>query len=52
MSKFAMVHAVKARSMFKSLGGRVAGGFLRNRGYSFEVARDMLGLPKREFKGQ
>ncbi len=42
-----VVHAIKARSLFKSLGGRVAAGFLRNRGYDFDEVIAMLGLPKR-----
>lgn len=47
MSAEQFKQAKKARSFFKSLGGRVAGGFLRNRGYSLEQAIVMLGLPKR-----
>jgi hypothetical protein len=41
----------KARKLFKSLGGRVAGGYLRNLGYSLEDAAAILNLPHRKFKG-
>lgn len=37
----------KARELFKSLGGRVAGGYLRNRGFSLPAALMALGLPNR-----
>lgn len=39
--------AIKARELFKSLGGRTAGGYLRNRGYKLEEALVLLGLPVR-----
>lgn len=41
--------AIKARSFLRSLGGKVAGGYLRNRGVSFEKALDILGMPHRDF---
>lgn len=39
--KFAM-HRTAARNMAATLGTRRAAGFLRNRGYSVELARVML----------
>jgi thermostable 8-oxoguanine DNA glycosylase len=47
MSAMTMTHAIKARMIAKTLGMRTAAGFLRNRGYSLEVAIELLGLPKR-----
>lgn len=43
---FAM--AIKARTLMKSLGARVAAGYLRNRGVSLQRALQMLGMPERE----
>lgn len=40
-------HAIRARFMFRTLGGIVAAGYLRNRGYTFDDARYMLGLQYR-----
>lgn len=37
----------KARELFKSLGGRVAGGYLRKRGFTLVQALQALGLPDR-----
>lgn len=39
-----VMHAIKARFIFRTLGGKVAAGYLKNRGYPFEQARYMLGL--------
>jgi hypothetical protein len=46
--KLSVFHGLKARMMLRSLGGKVAAGYLRNRGYSFEECRYMLGL---QFRG-
>lgn len=45
LQEFAM--AIKARTIMSSLGGRVAAGYLRNRGVSLQRALQMLGLPER-----
>lgn len=47
MSGLSMVHAIKAREFLRSLGGKVAGGYLRNRGYSFDEALTILGFKAR-----
>lgn len=38
---------IKARELFKSLGGRTAGGYLRNRGFTLSEALEALSLPNR-----
>lgn len=47
MSGLSIAHAIKAREFLRTLGGKVAGGYLRNRGYSLERALEMMGLPQR-----
>lgn len=37
----------QARNIFKSLGARVAGGYLRNRGFTLGQALAVLGFPNR-----
>lgn len=47
MSASRFIQVIKARELFKSLGGRTAGGYLRNRGFSLNEALQALGLPVR-----
>lgn len=41
--------ATRAHSILKSLGARVAAGYLRNRNVSLEEALVLLGMPVRKF---
>ena len=47
MSIQSFIHCIKARELLKTLGGKVAGGYLRNRGFSLEQALAALGLKQR-----
>lgn len=47
MPKSILCEIIKARELLKSLGGRVAGGYLRKRGYTLGEALLVLGLPDR-----